>query len=180
MRRRLALVAGMLAAGLLAGCNNDSERIEELEDKIEQMESERASLAGGPSATPTGGASSAPVPSPTASSSRAAVGPSGPRPGPSTANVDGNVCNDGQDRHLTLVNRGTQTIMYFYASPPSAGDWEEDILGSDVLGEGDSYRINFNTDPRCTCVYDTRAVLADDSEVIRKTNVCTDHTLAYP
>ena len=41
------------AALILAGCSNDSERIEELEDKIEQLESQRAAEAGGPSATPT-------------------------------------------------------------------------------------------------------------------------------
>lgn len=164
------------AALILAGCSNDSERIEELEDKIEQLESQRAAEAGGPSATPTPSPSSsaatlvAPAATPTAAQS----------PASDASDVDGNVCNDGQDRRLTLVNQGEQTIMYFYASPPSAGDWEEDVLGDDVVSQGDRFRINFNTDRRCTCTYDTRAVMADDSEVIRKVNVCTDHTQTYP
>jgi hypothetical protein len=171
------IIGTMLAAGLLAGCSNDSERIEELEGKIEQMESERAGLMGAPTASASPAASAAPSPGPTPSAANTI--PPAARASTAAADPGANVCNDGQDRHLTVVNRGTQTIMYFYASPPAAGDWEEDILGADVLGEGDSYRINFNTDPRCTCIYDTRAVLADDSEVIRKANVCTDHTATY-
>lgn len=168
-------------AALLAGCSNDAERIEELEEKIESMESQRATLAGGPTGVPTPGASASAAPgaTPSASASGAVV----PRPGSSMsaqADPDGNVCNDGRDRYLTLVNRGVQTIMYFYASPPAAGDWEEDVLGDEVVIEDERFRINFNTDERCTCTYDTRAVFADDSEVIRKVSVCDDHTQAYP
>ena len=171
----MRIVTLAAAAMLLAGCNSDSERIEELENKIENLESQRAALAGGPSATPSPGAPATP--------SSSASSPAVPRPSASiaaSASEDGNVCNDGRDRFLTLVNGGDQTIMYFYASPPSAGDWEEDVLGDEVVSSGERFRINFNTDERCTCTYDTRAVLADDSEVIRKVSVCEDHTQNYP
>lgn len=170
----MRIVTLAVIAMLLSGCNNDSERIEELENKIESLESQRAAQAGAPTATPSPETSAMPL-----------AGASGPAARPSgsssaSASADGNVCSDGRDRFLTLVNGGDQTIMYFYASPPSAGDWEEDVLGDEVVSTGERFRINFNTDERCTCTYDTRAVLADDSEVIRKVSVCEDHTQNYP
>ena len=171
--RYLTLAA---VAALLAGCSNDSERIEDLENKIESLESQRAPLAA-PAGMPASSSSEGASPAPTSSAGAT------PRPVASNSSAskpDENVCSDGQDRHLILVNRGEETMMYFYASPPAAGDWEEDILGDDVVSTGDRFRINFNSDARCTCTYDTRAMMADESEVIRKVNVCTDHTQTYP
>jgi len=183
------MMTAAIAILVLAGCNNDDERIQELEAKIERMESQRggqSAAAPGPvgSASPAASSGAAParLAGPVASAASVPGAPASPNASPnaSRANASTNICNDGSERYLTLVNRGDRTIMYFYASPPSADGWEEDVLGDEVVSLNERFRINFNSDERCTCVYDTKAVLDDDSEVVRKANVCTDHLQAYP
>lgn len=89
------------------------------------------------------------------------------------------VCNDGIDRYLVLVNESGLSLNYFYASPKTTSEWEEDVLGEDTVASGGRFRINFNSDDRCTCNYDTRAVFADDSERRGEANVCSDHELVF-
>ena len=175
------------AALLAAGCNNDAERVEELEDRLARMEQQQKGatpqgLVGG---TPSASASAAPATG-VPGAGGAATGPTGRidparvnAGGSSSGNINGNVCNDGIDRYLVVNNNSGQTLRYFYASPPTVDDWEEDILGSDVVMNGDSYRINFNTDNRCTCTYDTKAVFADESEEVGTANVCTARSITY-
>ncbi|MGL5061224.1 MAG: hypothetical protein ACRC62_14725, partial [Microcoleus sp.] len=54
------------------------------------------------------------------------------------------------------------------ASPPSVNDWEEDILGRDVLLSGESATITIQ-DGREDCLYDFKGVLgpSDDGSVGR-------------
>ncbi|MBM0744335.1 hypothetical protein JOY44_22435 [Phormidium sp. CLA17] len=59
---------------------------------------------------------------------------------------------------FTLVNKTSRTLEEFYASPPSTDDWEEDILGVDVLEPGASVKINMD-DGREDCLYDFKGVL---------------------
>ena len=40
-----------------------------------------------------------------------------------------------------LDNRSSYDIYEFYASPSDVGDWEDDILGSDILASGQSVRV---------------------------------------
>lgn len=58
---------------------------------------------------------------------------------------------------FTLVNGAEDTLMEFYASPPDVGEWEEDILGEDVLEPGESVSITI-ADGRDDCDYDFLAV----------------------
>lgn len=44
---------------------------------------------------------------------------------------------------FTLVNKTNVTIHNVYVSPTATDDWEEDILGVDVLSHGDSVDISF-------------------------------------
>ena len=62
-----------------------------------------------------------------------------------------------------LVNRTSRDLEEFYASPPEAEDWEEDILGGEVLGPGESITIVID-DGREDCLYDFMGVLGPNEE----------------
>lgn len=87
---------------------------------------------------------------------------------------------------FTLINKTSRDLEEFYASPPSANDWEDDILGKDVLPAGESVTITIS-DGREDCLYDFRGVLgpsADGSvgrgELIQSgVNVCDGGTYEY-
>ncbi len=46
------------------------------------------------------------------------------------------------DQDFTLVNDTGVEIYYFYASPATASDWEEDILGESTLPAGESLEVD--------------------------------------
>ena len=82
-----------------------------------------------------------------------------------------------EDIVFTLHNATTTDVMEFYASPTSADDWEDDILGADILGAGESARVTIQGDRGCD--YDLRAVFADETEVTDSLNLCetSDYTI---
>ena len=85
---------------------------------------------------------------------------------------------DGQDRHVTIKNRTGWTMLRFYASDSRKDDWEEDILGSDVLEDGQNVRINID-DGSGACVYDFKAEFTNGQALTRsRINVCqiSDYT----
>ncbi len=82
-----------------------------------------------------------------------------------------------EDLSLTLNNRSSFVVVEFYASPSDVGDWEEDILGADVLGSGESIEINI-ADGRTQCAYDLRFVF-DDGDVLDKPAVDLCDTGSY-
>jgi hypothetical protein len=49
---------------------------------------------------------------------------------------------------FTVVNKTGVIISELYVSPHSADDWEEDILGQDVLANDDSVDITFSPKER--------------------------------
>ena len=59
---------------------------------------------------------------------------------------------------FTLINNSSRNLEEFYASPPSVDDWEEDILGTDILAPGESVKITID-DGREDCKYDFKGVL---------------------
>ena len=80
--------------------------------------------------------------------------------------------NDGQDRRVRIINATGVTMTHFYASNSGENDWQEDILGQDVLASGQSVRINID-DGSGACVYDFKARFADGDELERyRINVC--------
>lgn len=85
---------------------------------------------------------------------------------------------------FTLVNSTSRVLEEFYASPPSTDDWEEDILGVDVLAPGESTRITIN-DGREDCLYDFKGVLGPGDGVGQgalvqsAVNVCDGGTYEY-
>ena len=47
-----------------------------------------------------------------------------------------------QNYYVDVTNRTGFTILYMYVSPADARNWEEDVLGDEVLGNGTSKRVN--------------------------------------
>lgn len=68
-----------------------------------------------------------------------------------------------EDLDFTLTNDTESVLAEFYASPADVGEWEEDILGDDVLGPGESADITI-ADGRTQCEYDMKFVFDDGSE----------------
>jgi hypothetical protein len=76
------------------------------------------------------------------------------------------------DRRVRINNNTGYDIVQFYASNKGTNDWEEDILGSDILPTGESLIINID-DGTGYCKFDFLAVFEDDDQVIsRDNNVC--------
>jgi hypothetical protein len=48
------------------------------------------------------------------------------------------------DYYVEITNNTGYTIFYVYVSPDNSDDWEEDVLGKEVLMDGDSRRINLS------------------------------------
>ena len=86
---------------------------------------------------------------------------------------------DGYDRRVTIRNRTGWTMLRFYASDSRSDDWEEDILGDDVLPDGDDVRINID-DGSGACLYDFKAVFTNGQELVRqRINVCQVSEYSY-
>jgi len=76
------------------------------------------------------------------------------------------------DRRVKINNKTSYVITEFYASNTGTQNWEEDILGSDVLGSGSSVMINID-DGSGYCKYDFLAVFDDGDQVVSaNNNVC--------
>lgn len=61
---------------------------------------------------------------------------------------------------FTLVNDTGYTISEIYVSPTKVDDWEEDVLGRDVLANGERTDISFARD-NDSCLWDMKAVYED-------------------
>lgn len=119
-----------------------------------------------------GGAAPAAAPAPVSAPAPAAVTDSKP----STTTTAANQCTDQQDRHVSVVNATSTTLSYLYGSNVNRSDWEEDVLGSDVLAPGASVNVNWD-DGTCMCRFDLKAKFSDGTETIRRDfNVCTEST----
>ncbi|SEQ00194.1 hypothetical protein SAMN05428969_1488 [Devosia sp. YR412] len=76
------------------------------------------------------------------------------------------------DRKVQINNQTSYTIVEFYASNTGTADWQEDILGSEVLPSGSSAMVNID-DGSGYCKFDFLAVFEDgDSVVSADNNVC--------
>ncbi len=83
------------------------------------------------------------------------------------------------DRRVKIINETTYDIVRFYGSNIGADDWEEDILGADILSSGQSVVINFD-DGSGYCMFDFKAIFDDGDELIReRVNVCETESYRY-
>ena len=63
-------------------------------------------------------------------------------------------------------------MLRFYASNVRTSDWEEDILGDDVLANSDSIVMNID-DGTGACLFDFKAEFTNGQSLIRNNiNVC--------
>ena len=69
-----------------------------------------------------------------------------------------------EDLVFMLDNQSSGAIQEFYASPVGVDNWEEDILGTDILGSQEAARITI-ADGRSVCEYDLRIVLDSGEEM---------------
>lgn len=66
-------------------------------------------------------------------------------------------------QNFWLHNSTGFDIKEVYVSPNRSNDWEEDVLGSDALVDGDEFFIRFNRRTK-TCHWDMKVVyMIDDS-----------------
>ena len=73
---------------------------------------------------------------------------------------------------FTITNHTGQTVMTLNVSPTSENSWGPDILGVDVLGNGESAEISFDRD-QDECVWDIRVTYEDgDTGDWRGINLC--------
>ena len=76
-----------------------------------------------------------------------------------------------EDLVFMLDNQSSFAIREFYASAVDVDDWEEDILGQDILEAGNFARITIRNS--ATCEYDLKIVFEDDDEMEeRKIDLC--------
>ena len=79
---------------------------------------------------------------------------------------------DGQNRRVRIHNTTGWTMLRFYASNVRTSDWEEDILGDDVLENNASIIMNID-DGTGACLFDFKAEFTNGQSLIRNNiNVC--------
>ncbi len=65
---------------------------------------------------------------------------------------------------FTLLNRTGITISELYVTPDERDDWEEDVLGRDVLKHNESLDIEFSRSEK-SCDWDLKIVDEDGDEI---------------
>lgn len=86
------------------------------------------------------------------------------------------VADDARD--ITVVNKSGKPISELYISPADSSDWEEDVLGVDVLAEGENVKISFSGYKDDQCSFDVLARNADGDEwLLTDLNLCETLTV---
>lgn len=65
------------------------------------------------------------------------------------------------DEVLTIVNRTGYEIAQVHIAPNATDDWEEDVLGSDLLENGETLRVDMSQSVD-TCNWDLMVVYSDE------------------
>jgi hypothetical protein len=76
-----------------------------------------------------------------------------------------------EDLVFTLNNFSALDLVEFYTSPAETNDWEEDILGENILAPGMSGEVLI-ADGRTQCTYDLLFVMSDGQELEDTVNMC--------
>ena len=74
---------------------------------------------------------------------------------------------------FALINATGYQISQVFVAPSKSEDWEEDVLGQDVLDDGETVNIRFAAKTR-TCHYDLKVIYEDGDEAEwRRFDLCT-------
>lgn len=74
---------------------------------------------------------------------------------------------------FTLTNATGYQIDRIYVSPTAEASWQEDVMGSDALADGEGVEISFDA-PDGQCMWDLKAVYNDGEEAVWiGFNLCT-------
>jgi hypothetical protein len=86
---------------------------------------------------------------------------------------------DAQDRHLRIHNDTGLTLYKFQSTNSGAKNWGRDVMGSNVLPDGASMRLNFDNSYGY-CEFDFKATF-EDGTVLQKArvNVCATGDYYY-
>ena len=85
-------------------------------------------------------------------------------------------------RDFTFVNAATDgtVIAKLFVASSDTTDWEEDTLGKDVLGPGQSWTLTFGKYDSGKCLYDVKAVTTTGAEAnLVKVDLCSTTTITY-
>ena len=86
---------------------------------------------------------------------------------------------DGQNRNVSFVNNGKESIFYIYWANIASSSWGNDQLGSSTLPAGQSWETTVD-DGSGACRFNFRAVTAGGREIVRSDiNVCSTYTIAF-
>ncbi len=78
---------------------------------------------------------------------------------------------------VTVVNKVKKSIHHIYISEAKSDDWEEDVLGDDVLDPGESVKVTFDNSHKA-CKWDFKAVDTDGKEyMLMGVNLCEVATI---
>jgi hypothetical protein len=85
----------------------------------------------------------------------------------------GPVIAEEAKQDFQLVNSTGYELKALFVAPSKSDNWEEDVLGQDVLADGQAVTIHFKPTTN-TCVYDLKVVYSDDdsSAVWQKIDLC--------
>jgi hypothetical protein len=73
---------------------------------------------------------------------------------------------------FTILNNTGYPIEQVYVSASAKDNWEEDVLGQDILSDGDRTKIRFNRDEDA-CLWDLKVVYSDqESAEWQGINLC--------
>src|SRR5580698_4005803 len=73
-----------------------------------------------------------------------------------------------------LVNKTGYELKALYVAPSKSDDWGDDILGQDVLSDGQAVNIHFSPKVK-TCTWDLKVTYTDDNSnaVWEKIDLCS-------
>ena len=76
------------------------------------------------------------------------------------------------DQDFDVVNKTGYPIKHLHVSEANNNSWEEDVLGRDVLNDGESFELKFAKGEK-TCKWDLKVVYDDgESAVWEDLNLC--------
>src|SRR6478735_8596008 len=75
---------------------------------------------------------------------------------------------------IEFVNDTPYRVMFIYAHMDNVTDWEDDLLGNDVLEPGQRFRANLDLGPH-RCIYEITAQLANEQRLFyRRFDACKE------